>query len=414
MKFSNLPLAFIPLFFAFCPFSRADITITPTFSPSIADSGNAAKIESAIDDAISTFESDIATPINVSIDFQAVSSGLGASNTAQGNLAYSAYLTYLEDASDKSASDKTALASLPKSLNTGINHNSDVTLSSALFAALGDTSEASTLESQNNGFDGVIYLNIGSMNLSRSGPQNPNKYDLESVASHEIDEVLGIGGPGSALYQGGSAIPSTLPSDGIGVTDLFRYRGPRQRSFTYNPFAPAYFSINGGRTDLTNFNQFGEDGADFGDWAGDATPQVQDAYGTPGTEPDLGVNELTALDVVGYTLTTPVAATADLAQDSFVTQSVPEPQAIPAFLLACAVIAAWRARSRTACWASLLRRLPVPVVDHLHPFHRHQPPVDHPIQHWQECRQLLLRIHHLDHHRQVHREPQYLRRMHKA
>ncbi len=54
-----------------------------------------------------------------------------------------------------------------------------------------------------------------------------------------------------------------------------------------------------------------EYGSDFGDWGngtnpaagyGNNPPQVQDAFGAPGKAPDLGANELIALDVIGYTL----------------------------------------------------------------------------------------------------------------
>ncbi len=334
----------MPLLAAWSPLAKGNITITPTFDNSITRSPQASTIEATIDDAIAAFESNIANPISISIDFQGVSSGLGASSTAQGNVSYSTYRSDLASVASQSASDKTALASLPTTANTGINHNSQVTLSSALFLALGDQSEASTLESQNGGFDGVIELNLSQMNLSRSVTQDTNKYDLQSVASHEIDEVLGIGGSGSALYQPGSKVPA-LPTDAIGPTDLFRYTGPRQRSFTYDPFEPTYFSINGGRTDLTNFNQDGAGGSDFGDWAGAMTPQVQDAFGTPGTEPNLGNNELTALDVVGYTLTAPVSATANFEQHSIVTQSVPEPGSYACLALGALTVTAWRRRS---------------------------------------------------------------------
>ena len=48
-------------------------------------------------------------------------------------------------------------------------------------------------------------------------------------------------------------------------------------------------------------NQSGN-GSDFGDWATGPTPQVQDAFGTPGASINLGPNERTALDVIGYNL----------------------------------------------------------------------------------------------------------------
>jgi hypothetical protein len=86
---------------------------------------------------------------------------------------------------------------------------------------------------------------------------------------------------------------------------MFRYSANGVRS--YNPTeAAAYFSIDGGATNIRNFNQSGS--GDWADWASDGTTQVQNAFGTPYTDAthtgiaDLGVTELTALDVAGYTL----------------------------------------------------------------------------------------------------------------
>ncbi|MBV8378347.1 MAG: NF038122 family metalloprotease [Verrucomicrobia bacterium] len=149
-------------------------------------------------------------------------------------------------------------------------------------------------------------MNTSLMNLSRTGPQNPDDYDLQSVAAHEMDEVLGIGGSGSfvgATYFG-TGSPLNYPTGPVGSMDLFRYASNGVRSYTTSTSATAYFSIDGGKTKLRFFNQ--TQGADYGDWApGQAgPPEVQDAYGTPGVDVDIGVNELTALNVVGYTLPT--------------------------------------------------------------------------------------------------------------
>jgi hypothetical protein len=114
------------------------------------------------------------------------------------------------------------------------------------------------------------------------------------VASHEIDEVLGLG---SALDQDKGSGNFTGP---IEPEDLFRYDGTGARSFTTNVSATAFFSLNG-TTDIARFNQVAS--GDFGDWysPGGQTPQVQDAFGTPGSTPVLGA-ELRALDVIGFTL----------------------------------------------------------------------------------------------------------------
>jgi hypothetical protein len=86
--------------------------------------------------------------------------------------------------------------------------------------------------------------------------------------------------------------------------DLFRYDAARNRSFTTSSSAQAFFSLNGS-VRLAQFDN--QNDGDFGDWqsnplAPGVSPQVQDAFATPGANPVLGVNELTALDVIGYNL----------------------------------------------------------------------------------------------------------------
>ena len=85
----------------------------------------------------------------------------------------------------------------------------------------------------------------------------------------------------------------------IGVSDLYRYSANGTRSFTTDVSANAYLSVDGGLTNLVNFNQ--TSGADFSDYKSVArTPRVQDAYGTLGSHPDLGTADLTTLRDIGY------------------------------------------------------------------------------------------------------------------
>ena len=51
-----------------------------------------------------------------------------------------------------------------------------------------------------------------------------------------------------------------------------------------------------------NTIQSGRGGSDYGDWHTSGTPQVQDAFGTPGVNIALGSNEITAFNVIGYDL----------------------------------------------------------------------------------------------------------------
>jgi hypothetical protein len=292
--------------------AHAQLTITPTFDSSITSLSDASAIENSIDTDISRIESYITTPNpdTITIDFQNTTTGLGQSLTPQADLDYSTYLSDLEANPTKNANQTTALANMPAGPNTGINGATQVALTAANLAAIGQTALASSLVAGNGGFNSVISLNMGQLNDSRPDA-NSALYDLQSVAAHEINEVLGIGGNGSTLYQPGATPPSTLPTD-VGPLDFFRYRAPGVKSFTYDPSAIAYFSINGGVTKLVNFNQQGANGSDFGDWGnanvpqtqeGNTPPQVQDAFGTPGGMADVGANELTALTVEGYNLT---------------------------------------------------------------------------------------------------------------
>ena len=105
---------------------------------------------------------------------------------------------------------------------------------------------------------------------------------------HEIDEILGVN----------SGLDNGFPSGFVGPLDFFRYNGVGSRSYTKSTSEVSYFSLDGGVTHLVNFNQ-GTVG-DRHDWASSGTPRVQDAFGITGSAPDLGLAELTALNVTGY------------------------------------------------------------------------------------------------------------------
>lgn len=274
------------------------LNIVATFDSSITSDPSSAAIKAAINAAITQLESHIRTPTTVEILFVNTTNGLGGAATYYNSVAYSQYRLDLTSIQTLSTNDRAALKTLPAGPNNPVNGNVEVNLTLALLRTVGETGSGDSM----GHVDSTISLNTSICNLSRTGPQDPDKYDLEQVALHEICEVLGAGGAGSKLPD------LTGP---VGSLDLYRYSAPGVRSYTPSASARAYLSINGGAANLGFFNQSGS--GDSGDWDSDLNgfPQVQDAFSTPGLQLDLNLSELTALDVVGYNLN-PTALIDDL------------------------------------------------------------------------------------------------------
>jgi hypothetical protein len=285
----------------------SSLIINPTFDSSITSDPGAAGIEGTINAAIATLEGDITSPNNIAVSlyFTEMSGGLGESTTGIYTVSYFDYYNAFK-AVATSPAQLAALASLgvaPTSASSPnpVDGSTQVVITSA--------------EGRNLGFNtpGVVAAGTGtfdteiSLNTSLTFPPEPatgSFYGLEAVATHEIDESLGIGGTGSTLDGGGSL------TGAVGDLDLFRYSAPGVRSYsnlsTVSPYS--YFSIDAGLTVVSYFNQTG--GADFADWLSDPIPpgfpaQVQDAFGGPGSNPALGPNELAAFTTIGYNIVTP-------------------------------------------------------------------------------------------------------------
>jgi hypothetical protein len=302
--------------------ASANVVINAQFDGSITSGPNSAAKIAGINNAIAEMQSHIANNVTVNIQFVDVGTGtgfLGQNSTQVNPIFYSAYRSDLLTHQTLSAADNSAIATLPSGSSDPVTGSPGVTTTYPLLRALGE----SALGDNGGGLDSTVYLAMGSLNLLRTGPQDPTKYDLQTTAMHELSEVLGAGGLGSSLNVNG-VYPEPL--------DLYRYSAAGVRSYTTSSTATSYFSIDGGVTNVSNFNQ--KSPGDYGDWAGsppDAAPQVQDAFGTPGTQLDLGPNELTALDVIGWDL------------------AVPEPSSAGIIgLAAIGILARWRRRSASA------------------------------------------------------------------
>jgi len=257
------------------------LTIIPTFDSTITSDTNAANIEATINDCIADHDAAILDPAVVHITFEEYS-GLGTSFFYFLTFNYSAYRSNLVNKAT-SAEDITAVGTLPNSTTNPVNGNNSVGMTPPLARIMG-------LSTFTN--DGMIGLNISACNVNPETDTDPSKYALYAVASHEIDEILGGGGPGSSL----DVSTNFNPTGPIGVTDLFRYSASGVRSYNTNASTTCYLSIDGGVTSLVPFNQ--SDQGDFGDFAS-STPLVQNAFGSPGAQPSMSV-EWNMMDVIGY------------------------------------------------------------------------------------------------------------------
>jgi hypothetical protein len=324
MKVGLMALISLAIVFAAgAPAHATGLVITPTFGSSITSDPNAASIEGTINSAIAFYETTFSDSVTVNITFNETSSGLGSSSTFFENVPYSQYLAALT-ADATSANDATALAGLGLGSANPVNSNTTINVKTANLRAVGLPGNVAQ--------DGFINLNT---NITDVGsPGTSGQFSLLTTTEHEIDEVLGLG--------------SALPSPRFGTIfpeDLFRYDAAGARSFSANapiPFTSvckvgtptAFLSIDG-TTQLAQFNNC-TNGGDYGDWQSNprpsgVPPQVQDAFGTPGADPflTLGSPEVTALDVIGYTITP--AAT-------------PEPMTLVLSGTGLAVIAAFKRR----------------------------------------------------------------------
>jgi FG-GAP-like repeat len=289
------------------------LIINPTFDNSITGNPNAAAIEAMINRAISVHESLFSDPITIQIRFRYSTTGPDGTPLPAGGIAQSVFViyqipwsTYINAlrADARTSNDSAANASLPA---TALSPN--IKPRSAGGRAVGLDTPPAMLPNGTIGqgpYDGIVTLN-SSAPYQFTRPPSPGNLDAQRSTEHEVDEVIGLG---SRLGHNGNDLHPQ---------DLFSWSSPGVRNITSS--GSRYFSINGGATNIVNFNQ--NPHGDFGDWLSAACPQahpyVQNAFGCAGQYSDVtatspeGIN----LDVVGYDLVvaptptpTPAPATA--------------------------------------------------------------------------------------------------------
>jgi hypothetical protein len=291
----------------------AGLIIHPTFDSSITNNPNAAAIEAMITRAVSFYESLFSDPITIQIRFRYATTApdgtpLPRSTAAQSlfvvyPIAWSTFINALRTDA-RTSNDNVANASLP-----GSALSSNIQPSSADGRALGFNTPPAMFANGTTGnggpYDGIVTLN-SSAPYQFTRPTSGNTLDAQRFTEHEMDEVIGLG---SHL---GTHDPNLRPQD------LFSWSSPGVRNISTS--GTRYFSINGGVTNIVNFNQ--NPNQDLGDWVSPSCPQphpyVQNAQGCFGQSSDIAATspEGINLDVIGYDLEgTPIAVPYDFNND---------------------------------------------------------------------------------------------------
>lgn len=254
-----------------CAHPAAALTITALFDSSITGAGNAAQMESAINDAIGTIDSLYSNSGSVGIVFtQSAGNFLGQSNTGDYRLDYTSYTNALKVVSHNEATNtilSTAIANL-SSGNKPSNAGSVLLTSADSRVALGLAGSSGCFDSGGNfvgscgqSYDGVIKLTT-TYTLNYGTTPIAGAYSAIDTVLHEINEILGGGGQGSVLNQ--IAVGNDIGD--VGVLDLYRYSAAGVASFSTSSSASSYLSVDGGVTNIVGFNQSTSQG-DLGDFS---------------------------------------------------------------------------------------------------------------------------------------------------
>jgi hypothetical protein len=258
--------------------------INATFDSSINSRSDAQQIKSAFNTAAAAYTSNLTDQVIINIQVSWGSVGgyampygaLGASlDPLYGYYTYAQIKSWLK-ADASTSTDATAVANLPAASVAG----------NRFVVPKGEAKALGLIPGSGISIDGYIGFGNGvSYDYTPGNGVDAGSYDFTAVAAHEIDEVLGRI----------SGLSSPYPSWATPF-DLFRCSGG-SRSFSYN--AAAYFSIDGCKTNLGNFNNVG--GGDRSDWASSPSGlDIQNAYLYPGHANGLSAADLIGLDVIGW------------------------------------------------------------------------------------------------------------------
>jgi FG-GAP-like repeat len=252
------------------------VDINVTFDSSV--SGAPAAFETVVNAVIAFLDATFSDPITINIDVgygeidgQSLGSNVGESETEVQDYSFSQVRNALI-ADATTVDDYTSTASLPTS--DPVPGGGTYEMSTAEAKALG-------LAVRNGQVDG--YVGFGSsvaFDYDNSNGISWGSIDFYGVVAHEITEVMG------REFGNGTFYPF----------ELFHYSASGVLDFSGTQ--PGYFSIDGGVTDLADFNT--DPSGDFGDWADSVGDDPFRAFVPTGVTLPISETDLRVLDVIGY------------------------------------------------------------------------------------------------------------------
>jgi hypothetical protein len=244
-------------------------------------------VTAAINAAIGFYEREITTPITITIDFgygevggeTMAADDLGESLANYSPVPYGTLTAALTSHAESIGLDSIA-ANLPSTISAA---GATWYVADAELAALGLSTYIFAPDLGTAGYVGL------SSTLPLTYPPNgravSSEYDAIGALEHEISEDMGR--------------VTNYGLDNYSALSLFRYTSDDTLANTGNE--SAYFSIDGGNTNLAEFNA-GSNGGDPGDWASSVVDDSYDAFASIGVANTVSATDLTVMEALGYTL----------------------------------------------------------------------------------------------------------------
>ncbi len=263
-----------------------------TFATSVASAP--AEFKTAVAAVAQFFETTFSDPvtININVEYGRLNGLLGHSDYQLQSYSYSQITAQLA-ADSKSSEDANAIVNLPAQDPIQGTHHYVMTTAQA--KALGLLAASTAL-------DGTATFSSDTLfDYDRSDGITPGHYDFYGSVAHEFSEIMG-----RELNAIGNEV-QTGEANGYYPYDLFKYTAAGVHGFVGT--TPGYFSLDGGTTNLDDFNHNPDD--DFGDWAASAGNDSFLAFSSPGVVNAVTATDLRVMDVLGWDLASPLLDVAD-------------------------------------------------------------------------------------------------------